>query len=58
MLGSRPTWTTAWSSARAVSNTLLDFATVSFDYAGQLVDATGNVTLVRTEGGARPIIQA
>ncbi|RZF26051.1 helicase [Paraburkholderia sp. UYCP14C] len=51
MLDSRPTWTTAWSSARATSNTLLDFATVSFDYAGQLVDATGNVTLVRTEGG-------
>ncbi|WP_429501185.1 SNF2-related protein (plasmid) [Robbsia andropogonis] len=47
-LDSRPTWATSWSSAHAVSNTL-DFATVSFDYAGQLVDATSNVTLVRTE---------
>lgn len=50
MLDSQPIWTTTWSSTRASSNTL-EFATVGFDYAGQLVDATSNVTLIRTDAG-------
>lgn len=48
-LDTRPVWGSGWSPSASQSG--LDFATVSFDYAGHNLPANSNTTLVRTAGG-------
>ena len=48
-LNTLPTYKTGWSSA--ASQSVLDFATVSFNYGGENIDAQSNTTLVCTSSG-------
>ncbi|MFC4518486.1 SNF2-related protein [Cupriavidus pinatubonensis] len=48
-LDTLPVWGAGWSPSASQSG--LDFATVSFDYAGHSLPANSNTTLVRTAGG-------
>ena len=48
-LNTLPTYKTGWSFSAAQN--VQDFATVSFHYAGETIDAQSNTTLVQTAGG-------
>ena len=48
LLNTLPTYGSGWMSD---APNMLDFATVSFDYAGVSIDAQSNTTLVRTTSG-------
>lgn len=49
-LNTLPTYRSTWSFS-ASSQSVLDFATASFNYAGQSIDAQSNTTLVQTANG-------
>ncbi|CAE6868202.1 RNA polymerase-associated protein RapA [Paraburkholderia aspalathi] len=49
LLNTLPIWGSGWSSP--ASQNVLDFATVSFDYAGERIDAQSNTTLLRDPDG-------